>query len=274
MLRMAMMGVLVLAVAASAQTPPRWHWQPGQELTYKVEQSTVASDTVNSSKVETSNQMALTRRWQVVDVDSTGVATIHLKLLGLKSDITTPGGETLHFDSSNPDKSTAVLREQMMRFVGPTIAVLRVDGLGKVIEAKDLGFGPPTRYENELPFHGWLPEALPEVGASWQRNYQITLAPPQGTGEQFAALQTYRCKGISSDLLTVAVTTEMKAQPAALADRVPLLQLQPEGEFVFDLKAGRLKSATMKIDKLLQGHQGEASSHRFQSTYKEELVEN
>jgi hypothetical protein len=268
-----MLGVLMLAAAASAQAP-RWRWQPGQELTYRVEQSTVASDTVNKSRVETSNQISLTRRWQVVDVDSSGVATIHLKLLSLKSDITTPGGEVLHFDSTNPDKCTPVLRDQMMRFVGPTIAVLRVDRLGKVIEAKDLGFGPPSRYDNELPFHGWLPEAMPEVGTSWQRNYQVTLAPPQGTGEKFAALQQYVCKNMNGDLMTVGVSTELKSQPPALADRVPLLQLQPEGEFVFDLKAGRLKSATMKIDKLLQGHQGEASSHRFQSTYKEELVEN
>jgi hypothetical protein len=267
------LGALVLTAAVSAQAPPRWQWKAGQELTYRVEQITVASDTVENSKVETSNQVNLTRRWQVVDVDAAGVATIHLKLLALKSEITTPGGEVLRFDSANPDKSTPQLREQMMRFVGPTIAVLRVDKQGKVVEAKDLGFGPASRFDNELPFHGHMPDAMPEVGASWERKYQITLAPPQGTGDKFDAVQTYRCKNISGGLLTVAVTTEMKTQPPALADRVPLLQLQPEGEFVFDLKAGRLKSAAMKIDKLLQGHQGEASSHHFQSTYKEELVE-
>jgi hypothetical protein len=268
------LGVLMLAAVASAQAPPRWHWQAGQELTYRVEQLTVASDTVNNSRAETSNHLVLTRRWQVVDVDAAGVATIHLKLLALKSEITSPGGEVLRFDSASPDKSTPQLREQLARFVGPTIAVLRVDNLGKVVEAKDLGFGPPSRYENELPFHGQLPEALPELGASWERNYEITLAPPQGTGDKFAAVQHHVNKGVSGDLLTVAVSTELKAQPPALADRVPLLQLQPEGEFVFDVKAGRLKRATLKIDKLLQGHQGEGSSHHFQSTYKEELVEN
>lgn len=268
-----LLGVLILATVASAQGP-RWRWKSGQELTYRVEQFTQASDTSNGSTAETSNQLVLTRRWQVVDVDSAGVATIHLKLLSLKSEITTPGGEVLRYDSSNLDKSTPQMREQMARYVGPTIAVLRIDSLGKVVEAKDLGFGAASQYENNLPFHGVLPEGKPEFGTAWERNYQITLVPPQGTGDKFAAVQRYVCKEVSGDLLRVSLSTELKAQPPALADRVPLLQLQPEGEFVFDVKAGRMKSASTKIDKLLQGHQGEGSSHRFQSTYKEELVEN
>jgi len=54
-------------------------------------------------------------------------------------------------------------------------------------------------------------------------------------------------------------------------DRVPLLQLQPQGEIVFDLQAGRLRSATLRVDKELTGHQGEGSSYRFQSVYSEEI---
>ncbi len=62
--------------------------------------------------------------------------------------------------------------------------------------------------------------------------------------------------------------------PESLLDRVPLLQLQPEGEVVFDFKEGRLSRASLHIEKELKGHQGEGSSYRFQSTYTEEFIGN
>jgi hypothetical protein len=54
---------------------------------------------------------------------------------------------------------------------------------------------------------------------------------------------------------------------------VPLLQMQPEGEVAFDIKEGRLRRASLRIEKELKGQQGEGSSYRFQSTYMEEFVE-
>jgi hypothetical protein len=53
---------------------------------------------------------------------------------------------------------------------------------------------------------------------------------------------------------------------------VPLLQWLPEGEMVFDVQAGILRSATLKIDKELTGHQGEGSSYHFQSVYTAEYA--
>ena len=142
-----------------------------------------------------------------------------------------------------------------------------------MLEVKESQFGPASKYENELPFVGWLPERMPRPDQTWERAYRITLAPPQGTGEQFTALQRYRLTNFTAETMTVRLTTELKTQPAAQADRVPLLQLLPEGEFVFDHKRGRLLSATMKIDKTLQNHRGEGSSHHFQSVTREVLVE-
>jgi hypothetical protein len=59
-----------------------------------------------------------------------------------------------------------------------------------------------------------------------------------------------------------------------VVEQIPLLQLQPEGEVVFDGKKGVLRNARMTIDKELKGHQGEGSSYRFQSVFTEELVAN
>ena len=51
-----------------------------------------------------------------------------------------------------------------------------------------------------------------------------------------------------------------------------LLQLQPEGEVVFDAQSGLMRSARLTIDKELKNHQGEGTSYRFQRTYVEQYV--
>jgi hypothetical protein len=117
-----------------------------------------------------------------------------------------------------------------------------------------------------------LPVGKIKQGTTWERAYQITLEPPQGTGEKQAAVQHYRCTSVAGSLVTVALSTELKAAPEAAGDRVPLLQSQPTGEVVFDVRAGRLHSASLKVDQEVKGHQGEGSSYHFESSYTEQYA--
>jgi hypothetical protein len=263
--------VFVVAATAQAQAPGPFRWQMGQTLTYRAEETTQATEVVGDAKIETKTHLILTKRWQVTAVDNAGVATLQLSLAALRHEMTTAGGETLLFDSANPDKSTPQLREQMARYVGVVLAVLRVDGFGRVVEVKESRHGLAHKYEVELPFVGILP-ANPRVGQTWERAYKITLDPPQGTGEKHDALQKYVCKAVADGAATVTMTTELKSPPETVTDRASLVQYLPEGEIVFDLKAGRLRSASLRIDKELKGHQGEGSSYRYVRSYVEQYA--
>jgi hypothetical protein len=268
----ALVSVLVIVGATSAQTPARLRWQTGQVLLYKVEQSTSASEVVGENKVETSSKLNLTKRWQVLAVDAAGVATVQHSLVALRLETVTPGGETVLFDSANPEKSTPALKESLEKFVGSPLAVLRIDAFGRVLEVKESKFGPASSFENEPPFVGVLPSDGPKPGQTWDRTYNLTLDPPRGAGEKYPAVQHYACKSLENGIAVVTMTTELKGQPEALADRVPLMQLQPEGEIVYDLNAGRLHGATLKFVRELKGHQGEGSSARFTNNYVEQYA--
>jgi len=272
---LAIFALVLMGILASAQTAPTaapFRWQMGQVLVYKVEQATQAIDSVDDNKVVTKTHLNLTKRWQVLAVDAQGIATLQLSVTALKQEMTNADGETLVFDSANLDKSTPMLKEQMTRYVNQVLAVLRVDGFGRVVEVKESKFGPASRFETELPFVAVVPALPLKAGQSWERTYQIALDPPHGTGEKYDAVQRYTCKSVDNTAMTIALTTEMKTQPEAVANRVPLVQKQPEGEIVFDVQAGRLRSAAMKIDKELKGHQGEGSSYKFTSSYTEEYI--
>jgi hypothetical protein len=265
----ALCALLAAATAAPAQAPgaARLRWQAGQVLLYRVEQVTRVTDAVGGDKAESKSHVNVTRRWQVLDVDAAGVATVQMSVVSLRNEVTLPDGSVLLFDSANPGKSTPVIREQQAGYVGKPLAVLRVDALGRVVEVKELKFGSASGFESEPPFTAVLSGAALAPGQGWERAYQITLEPPRGAGEKYAAVQRYACKAVDGALATVSLTTEVKNPPAAAADQVPLLQLVPEGEVVFDLRAGRLHSAALKVDKEVKGHQGEGSSYRFQSSY-------
>ena len=260
------------AQAAPAQTAWRFRWQAGQVLTYRVEQQTRSLEVDAKGKVETKARVRLIKRWQVLAVDKDGIATLRHSLVSLRLENTAPSGEVIVFDSADPDKSDPQLREQMAPMIGVPLSTLRVDGLGRLVQVKESKFGPASRYEAELPFLIALPGTEARPGQSWQRAYQITVEPPQGTGEKYQATQTYSCQRVEGVGAYLRLKTELKTLPEALGDQIPLLRLQPEGEAIFDLRAGRLHAARLTVRKELKGHQGAGSSYLFESTYTEQYA--
>jgi hypothetical protein len=263
------LGVLLLASLAPAQAP-RLRWQQGQALTYRVEQATETVETKEDARAETRTSLKLTKRWQVLAVDAAGIATVQLSLTALSLESTPSSGDKQSFDSAAPEKATPALREQLGRYVGPPLAVLRVDGSGRVLEVKESKFGPASRYEAELPFGGLLPAVLPTVGQAWDRTYQITIEGAAGPAK-YDAVQRYACKAVDGNSLTVSLATELKTQPPP-AELAALVQMLPAGEIVYDLRDGRLHAANYRIDREVKGQQGEGSASRYTSTYAEVLV--
>lgn len=265
----ALLAVLVTASLAQAQAP-RFRWQTGQVLVYRTEHQTLASYVMGDAKSETKTRVQSAKRWQVLGVDQAGVATLQLSLQALYFETIRPDGEALRFDSANPDKSTEALSKQFADYIGKPLVVLRIDAQGKVLDVKDAKFGySAARYESDPAFKLLLPAEPLKAGQSWERSYQITLEPPQGTGEKYAAAQRFVCKGVADNLATVTLTTEVKGAPSAQEDQVPLWQVQPEGEIVFDVQAGRLQKATLRIDKEAKV---EGGSTHFQSVYTEQYA--
>jgi hypothetical protein len=267
---LAALSVVLVASFTQARGEGWLHWQPGQVLVYRAEHDIQANEVVGVEKIANKSRLSVTKRWEVASVDSAGIATIQLTLLRLRSEFTRPDGEVVIFDSADP--KTTETKDQLSRYVGPVLAVLRIDAWGKVVEVRESKFGAASRFESELPFVAVLPTGELKTGTAWERTYQITLEPPQGTGEKYAAMQRYRCNGVAGSLVTLALTTELKSAPEAAGDRVPLAQSLPAGEVVFDMRAGRLHSATLKVDQEIKGHQGEGSSYHFQSNYTEQYV--
>src|SRR5262249_51206541 len=159
---------------------------------------------------------------------------LQMTLASLRMETKTPTGETLLFDSAKPAESTEALRDDLSKYIGPPLTVVRLDARGQLVEVKESKFGPESRLGSELPFKLVLPAAGVSVGKTWERNYAIKLEPPHGTGESFEATQRYTLKGAAAGVATIGITTTVKNPPDAAADQLPLLPLLPEGDIQFD----------------------------------------
>jgi hypothetical protein len=263
---------LVLASVADAQsapTPAVFRWQPGQVLTYRVEQTTMTTDTSGGMTVETVMKLNLVKRWQVLAVEPNGAATLQLSLAALRTEMRKADGETVVFDSSQPDPNNA----EMARYVGQPLAVLRLDALGRLLEVKESKFGPASRFESELPFRLTLPGQALAPGLAWERAYALKPETTPGASESYAAVQQYTVKAIADGRAVIGLTTVLKTQPEAVAERIPLLALLPEGEVVFDVNSGLFRGAKLRVEKELADHNGPGSKYRFVSNYTEEAAE-
>ncbi len=263
--------VAVVATPAAWSQAPQFKWTAGQTLVYKVSQSTTATEKVGDKTTETVTKLDLVKKWRVSAVDAAGVATLTMSLDKLRMETKTPAGETMLFDSEAKEKSTPGMVEEMAKYVGVPLTVVRLDPRGQLVEVKESKFGPASRLEADLPFKIALPAIALAVEGTWERKYQIKLEPPQGAGENYAAVQKLTCKAINGSLATIGIATTIAGLPDSPADQIPLAPLQPSGEIVFDTMAGRLKTVRYKWSKELAGHQGEGSKYVFATTYLEEL---
>lgn len=262
-------GVLVMASLAMGQAP-RFRWQTGQVLVYRIDHNITASYVMGENTSETKTRVQSLKRWQVMGVDAAGTATLQMTIQALMFEMLRPDGKTEVFDSAHPENSPEEIRKQFA-YVGQPLLLLRVDGQGKVIEIKQAQaeHGSMAKFESDPPFKLLLPAEALRPDLAWERPYQITLEPPQGAGEKYDAVQRYQCKSIADGVATVALATELKNTPAAAEDQIPLWQMQPQGDITFDARSGRLLKATLRIDKEAKI---EGGNTRFQSIYTEQYA--
>ncbi len=261
------------AITAQPEAAPRFKWQAGQTLTYKVVQATAVQETTLDDKAEkavtadTRTSLALTRRWSVKGVTPTGTATLEMTIADLKREIRQADGTSLTVDSTNPDDAKG-----MVEFLNRPVVTIAVDAQGRLVEVKEAKGGSAARLHAELPFRVVLPDAAPTVGQRWDRTFTLKLDPPLGAGETHEFAQTYTAKGVQNGLLVVGVSTALKNPPKTTGEQLPLVPMLWTGDVYFNPAAGAYHAARLEAKAELANHLGEGTKYAYQSVYTEDAV--
>ena len=200
--------ILIIAAALAfagpgfAQVPYQFRWQKGQTLTYKIQHVTSVVETLEKNINTVSSHLDLINRWHVTEVDAKGVATLTLTLVSLRNEQKLASGDTLLFDSQNLEKSTPKLREQMQKYIGQIVTVVRLDGYGRVLEVKQ---GSVATLDAEPPFRVVFPAAKAEVGQACAGPSTCVLDPPYGHRRKIPGQATLRMQKKSKPIRRLSV---------------------------------------------------------------------
>ena len=256
-------------------------FKAGDVLTYSVKQTTRVSETAYDEAAkelrtgDTATQLSVTRTWTVKDVDAAGVATLDMAITAMRTEIARPGPADKDgkptVDQIVIDSATDEGKQQTAAYLNKPIVTVKLDKLGNLVSATAVS-GTADRLSAELPFRIALPAQAMAPGLTWDRPFTITLAPPLGTGEKHDAVQTYTNKGVTDGVLTVGLTTALKAVPADTAQLPPLVPLLWEGEALFDTKAGRFIGSKLAVKRDVPNHQGAGTRFVFESAFTETLA--
>jgi hypothetical protein len=268
---------LAIAATAPAADPPRYRWQPGQELTYSSEQiTTVVETTVEDGSPATAliaTRVAMTRHWTVRSVEPDGTATLELTITAMKRMIARPGPRDRDgnptIDRTIVDSATEDGRRQMAGFLGKPV-VVKVDGRGQVRKVTT-GSGDAPGEDVLIPVV--FPESRP-AGGTWDWSYPISSPLPSSDGGgNFEARRRYSIRGEIDGTMTIDLSTELKSPPNDPADRVALLPQLWQGEVTFHRATGRYTGATLAVKREVASHKGEGSRFVYESRFTERLVE-
>jgi hypothetical protein len=278
--RLYALGLLVaLAAGSSAQPPaapaaPRFKWEAGQALAYRVVQVTTVSETTLDEKTnkpttgEAKTSLTIDRKWTVKAVDANGVATLEMSITAMKNEFRQPDGTVVGKDSAKPEDA-----KEMAAYLNAPIVVVRMDARGNLVEVKEAKGGAAARLQAELPFRVVLPEAAPAAGATWDRPFALKLDPPHGTGESYDFAQKFASKGEKDGYLIVGVETAMKNPPKNVSEQVPLVPMLWSGDVYFHTGTGRYAGSRLKAKAELVNYQGEGTKFVYESTYSEDWVQ-
>lgn len=267
----ALAALAALNAAAAAQTPFKFQFKPGEPLLYRTSHETRVEVLQDGETVASASTVRQVKRWNVLKVDSLGVATLQLSLDELVLEQTEPSGEVLRFDSTNVDDSHPQLAEKLKQVVAKPVLQVQIDSVGQLKHFKHLtDREDPLR---ELPFLVAVPtDRLPAKGVQWQRDFPIQLDPPLGNHETVRGVQ--RCSVVSAavDQIVLRVEHALLDSVEDPKRRMALVQFLPKGTVVLDPAIGRMTKAEMRIEETVDDFDGEKGRYAFKSVYTEEYL--
>lgn len=251
----------------------KFSWTVDQELSFQVNQTTtVHEDSIDEQskkpvKISTVTKMKSTKIWHVKAVNESGAATLEMRITAMSQEMTQTVGEkpavVKVMDSANPEDAKA------MTFLNKPVLTVQVSDRGEILDTESENPGSTDRLRVELPFRSTLPTAAMAVNSSWERNFDLKLPPPMGTGEKFEGNHKFTYKGMNAEFAVVGLSTTLKTTPKDLAIMPAVLPVLWEGDVFFNTKTGCYHGAKLKVKQEIPNFHGEDTKFVYESEYTE-----
>jgi hypothetical protein len=281
-------GILVLGAQSRAQdegekapvppSPPAGEYTPKYDLKYKFKPGeTLRTEVVHRAKVQTTiqgtTQTAETESksvkvWAVKSVGEDGTATFEHRVENIDMWQRTSGRQEIRYNSET-DKTPPPGYEHVADAVGVPLSTVTMDGRGTIVKRK-VNRAVPMNVSTQMT----MPLAAEPiaVGESWSSPVEIEVTQKDGTLKKIETRQKFTLASVADEVATIHVDSQILTPINDPAIEAQLIQRLSEGTVQFDLKAGRVLSQQLDLDRQVIGFSGPASSMHYVTRFTEKLL--
>lgn len=272
--RVMVVSLVVFAThTAIAQAQPKFTFKmkPGMKFLYDFSHKIDVEAEDGDDKMTTTTVVRQLRQWEVIGVDSLGVATLEMSMPELSIQVIEGAQLIAKFDSKDLNSSNPELVKNYKTQIGKPIRRVEVAPNGVLKSSKNLTELPS--HVDELPFLVSVPDDLPRPGMTWQRDYAVVLQRPGGGGNGYKAQQNCKIERIEGNNLILSSSVEIDEEAKNPEDKLYLLQFKPEGMVVLDFVRGVMVETQLKCDERIDDAVGPGSYYHFRSELVMKLID-
>ena len=262
-----------------------YHFQPDQVYTYDVRQETEMKTQFNDQSETSKNSAEFRRHFKVLSVNSDGSAELETSIDWVRMRVTfdnKPESEII-FKSDDKEYHHPKFRHLLSSFGKPQ-AIVHVDKTGETIKVRatedanravvvDDGKAANPALQT-LTVEGYLmrlPDKEIAVGETWKERCEVRVLEDK-LAVQIDMLRTCKLVKVENGIATLRFQVAVITPGTSASVRAQLIQREPTGEFLFDIKKGIVISSKSGVDGRVVGPFDGKGAMQATSTFKERLV--
>ena len=263
-------ALLCLAPAVADETVRlRYRFAPGERIEMEVAHRALTETTIGATRQSTETATDSIKTWRVVAAENDRITLEQSVDRVTMTSRTSDRGEIRwsSADEGPPPPGYETVRQSL----GVPLTRLVIDGVGRVIERRDLRPVPPTSTGDLVVVP--LPDDPVAVGATWTIPDELVVEAPHAGRKAVRTRLRYRLDGIEDGIATISVDTTVLTPVDDPRLEARLLERIWDGTVRFDVDAGRVVSRSTEVDRRVVGFEGPQSSVRYKASLEERIID-
>jgi hypothetical protein len=246
----------------------RYKLSIGEVLRYEVMHRASVRSTIDETTQAAQTMTDSVKSWNVTDVLPNGEIEIMNVVERVRMVNQLPGHDPAEYDSEL-DETPPPGFEDAAKSIGVPLSVVRISPSGEIVQR--VSKIRQQNVEEDAPIVVRLPDKPVTIGATWDEPFDVKVTLENGDAKTVQTRRHHKLTAVATGIATIEVTYQVLT-PINPYVESQLVQRLMDGEVKFDIKAGRVVSQKMDIDKRILGFAGPTSSMHYIVRMEEKLL--
>jgi hypothetical protein len=245
-----------------------YKFSPGETLRTEVVHRATVQTTIQGTSQTAETRSTSIKSWKIKDVTPEGTVTFVHMVESVDMWQQTQGRKEVRYNSLT-DTEVPPGYEEAAEAVGVPLTIVTMDNRGKILKRHE-NRPQPASMSTQMTMP--LADHPVAIGDSWSSPLDIDVILKDGSTKKVQTRQQFTLEKVADDLATIGVDTQILTPVHDPAIEAQLIQRMSNGSVRFDIKAGRVLSQQLDLDRRVIGFSGPASSMHYLTRFTEKLL--